>query len=372
MTTEGGSAAEEPVVDPKTGSLAMARHGHLIKGSVWLLATVAANALSGLLFWLVAFRLDSAGDVGRATALFTSIQFVNYASSLGLPVAIARYAPDREWTSQALFGWAVVLTTGTSLLGTIAFGLLGPDELIDVLSAWGTPAGLLLFFTLVAGMSLAILVEVRLMTLRRWGWVLGRVALVGLARFPLLFIRPIDNDALWIAVLAAGAPAASGFIGAAVLRWSARDRRLLPLPETTRAAARYAGVNYLGLLAAQGPQFALPVIVLVNVTPEQNAAFYVAWGITTIVFLIPHTIGQVLLVEGGRDGSDLGQQVRLTMAAAVGVMGLISIAGAAVPGLVETVYGESASDAVPLVPWFLLAGGARARNVEVIDRKSVV
>jgi O-antigen/teichoic acid export membrane protein len=365
----GGVVPEAAAAEPNADDSG----DHLIRGSAWLLATVGANALSGLVFWLVAFRLDTASDVGRATALFTSVQFVNYLTSMGLPVALARYAPDRTRTSRALFGWALLITTISSLVGTLGFALLGPDRLLDVLSQWGTPLGIVLFCSLVIGMSFAVLVEVRLMTLRRWGWVLARVALVGVARVPLLFIRPFDGDALWLAVLAAGGPAASGYIGAAVLQLrSGAARALRPVPEVASAAMRYAGVNYLGLLAAQGPQFALPVIVLLNVTPAQNAAYYVAWGITTIVFLIPHTVGQVLLVEGGRDGADLNHQVHLTLVVSVSVMAAIALVGWALPDLITLVYGDSAEAAVAVLPGFLVAGVAWAITSAYLARARVL
>ena len=59
-------------------------------------------------------------------------------------------------------------------------------------------------------------------------------------------------------------------------------------------------------------QFVLPVIVLVNVSSADYAAFYAIWSVTVIVFLIPHTLGQVLLVEGGRT-ANLRHQLELAL-----------------------------------------------------------
>ena len=77
-------------------------HGHLLRGSFWLLASVAANAFCGFAFWLIATQLDTKTDVGRASALFTGVLFINYLTNMGLPVAVARYAPDAGASSTVL------------------------------------------------------------------------------------------------------------------------------------------------------------------------------------------------------------------------------------------------------------------------------
>ena len=86
-------------------------------------------------------------------------------------------------------------------------------------------------------------------------------------------------------------------------RISGDRHRLFPLPSTPLGGLRYSAVNYVSTLAYQAPQFVLPVIVLLTVDPDRNAAFYVAWGITSIAFYVPMAIGQALLAEGGKDGS---------------------------------------------------------------------
>ena len=49
----------------------------------------------------------------------------------------------------------------------------------------------------------------------------------------------------------------------------------------------------------------MPVIVLVNVDADDNASFYVAWGVAGLACYVPTAIGQALLTEGGRDGAHL-------------------------------------------------------------------
>ena len=111
------------------------------------------------------------------------------------------------------------------------------------------------------------------------------------------------KDATVHLVLAAVAPlVVTGVVGVVAMPAVTGGRhRLRPRPTQWRDATRYSAVNYVSNLAAQAPQFVLPVIVLLAVDPDTNAAFYVAWGITSVAFYVPTAMGQALLAEGGSE-----------------------------------------------------------------------
>ncbi len=332
------------------------RHRHLIRGSAWLTLALGINALGGFFFWLGAARITDAGTVGRATALFTGLLFVNYLTSLGLPIALARYAPDRSTGSGGAFSLAATLSVASSIGGTLLLLVVAPGFLTGALGSHGRWLGALVLATSAAGMALALLVEVRLVAIRRGEWVLARAGAVAVGRLPLLAVGAVRDDPFWLFVAACAPIALSGFVGAAALvRAHGAGLRAALTTHRRGTAAHYAAVNWLGLLAAQGPQFALPIIVAANVEPSENAAFYVAWSITLIAFLLPQTLGQVLLVEGGRDG-DLVSQVRLTLA--IGFVVMAGLAALSVFGrsAVTAVYGDTYAAAANILPLLLVAG----------------
>jgi O-antigen/teichoic acid export membrane protein len=173
----------------------------------------------------------------------------------------------------------------------------------------------------------------------------------------LLVLRPDGDPALWLFLAVAAPVALSGFGGLVALRMAGHGPTWpWPLPASTEPAARLAGVNWVALLLAQAPQFALPVLVLREVTDDDYASFYIAFGVATVVFLLPHTIGQVLVVEGGRDGADLGAQFRVALLLSGALMGVIAAVTWAGSGLVTVVYGDDYADAQRILPLLVGAG----------------
>jgi len=324
-----------------------------------LVVGAAIQAGSGAIFWLIAAKLDFETNVGAAAKLSQSVLFVTYLAGLGLPVALARYAASRDEDSDVTFTWAVLATTGTAAamgLGYVA--VLGSSSATAILTDWHPVGGPLLFAVIVVGAALSMIADVRCMTARRWNLVMVRIALVGLARFPLLFVfRDHGHRAMWLFLFSSGPVALSGFLGATLApRFAGGRLRLGPRPAAAHAALRYTAVNYLSTLAYQAPYFALPVIVLASVSSASYASFNVAWGIVAVAFYVPTALGQALLAEGGRDGAHLRSQVRLAMVLALGLMAAGALIAMLGSDIVTSVYGEGYADAARVLPVMVAAG----------------
>jgi O-antigen/teichoic acid export membrane protein len=330
------------------------RNDAVVAGSAWALLSVGVAAVSGALFWLVAARLHPGVEVGRASALFTSVLFVNYATGMGLQVAVARYAADRSDDSAVMFLLCALYTFATSVTGGVVYLALAHPRAAQPLTAHHI-VGPIGFALLVAGSSLAQLVEIRLMALRRWALLVGRVAVLGAVRLPLLWIKGAGDGSVLLFIFAIAPVALSGYVLAPGL-WLRGSRGPRRRPPFLASALRFSMVNYLSTLALQAPAFVVPVIVLLNVSAVTNANFYVAWSVASIVFLIPATIGQVLLVEAGRPGSDVDAQFRRALLAAVSLMALTFVVGALASSLVTSLYGPTYQQASAVLPGLLAAG----------------
>ena len=181
----------------------------------------------------------------------------------------------------------------------------------------------LIFGVIVSGISIGTVLDVRLISQGRRTWVVARSVFILLVRVPFIFVHSVTTSTIGIFLVAAGAPALCG-----ILAWLLVDLRdvefafpLRPLPSDTKPACNFAVVNGAAQLAVQGPFYALPVIVLLIVSPQENASFYVAWTIATVLFLVVQGIGQALLVEGNRSGH-LHAQTRAALRFGLALAGL--------------------------------------------------
>lgn len=331
-------------------------HRHLLTGTAALVLTAGVQALSGALFWLIAARVDTQTDVGHATALLTSVLFVAFVGGLGQPVAAARYAAGRTRDDHVLFAWGAVATSIASALVALFYLVIVSPRAVEELRGWHGWGGPALFLFLGAGTALSLLLDVRLMTQRRWGLVLARASLVGVVRFGLLLIPVDTHRAVWLLVVAAVPTAISGFAGVGLLPLVTGSRhRFGPRPATTAAMVRYSLVNWASTLAYQAPTFAMPVIVLVNVRADTNASFYVAWGMAALAAYVPMAIGQALLAEGGRDGAELRSQVRLAIGVAGGLMVIGTVIATLGREIVVGLYGEGYRAASQVLPTLVAA-----------------
>ncbi len=365
-------------VTPQSSTVARLRNNlPLLQSSLSFSISFGGAAIGGFVFWLIAARVAPAETVGKAAALWSSTQFVNYATALGFPIAVARYGGSRRGQSSVLFNWSIILTVASSFVGAALYFAFVPREL-DALSVFGVAGSILLFGLLVAGTSIGNILDVRLITQARRPWVAARATFTGLVRLPFILFVPELRSVVGIFLLAAGAPALSGFAA-----WVLADLRdghfafpLRPLPSNTASAVKYSAVNSVAQLAVQGPFYALPVIVFLIVTSGDNASFYVAWSIATVLFLVVQGVGQALLVEGNRSGR-LEAQIPAALQLAVILASVLAVACALGSRVLPFLYGDAyraAGTLLPLlgaaaIPWAVFSIALGATRVHHYHRR---
>jgi O-antigen/teichoic acid export membrane protein len=343
------------------------RSSLLLQGSAWILIALALQSVLGFAFWVAGSRVASTAELGRASALYTGIQFVNYASGLGLTVALARHAVDRSRESDSLFGWAIGATVVSSMVGGTWY--LAASSSTATALVTGSALGWVVFGLYTAGSSIGLLADVRLMAHHRWGFMVGRIAVTGLVRLALVpFGGGIDPD-VWLYHLMLAPLAIGGVVAALLLPRVGAGRISFARPAGLASVARYSGVNWAATLASQAPQFVLPLVVAQSVASSTYANFFLAWTVTGLVFLVPGAIAQVLLVEGAKDATGhpdhepRPDRAREALAFSLG-LAVLALVGAIVAGqLMVVLFGDgyrSAGETLPLlmaagIPWSIAA-----------------
>lgn len=344
---------------------------HLLAGSSWVNLGFVLQALTGLGFWAIAANRFEQGTVGLSSQMFTSLQVINYATTLGLPELIARYGrgPRRDLLLRFSVGASFAASVFVSAIFVWGFDSEANRLLSDT-------DKFVIFALVVASSSLAGLADARLMVDRRWSWVFWRLTLAGLTRIPLVFL-PVSGP-IGVFSCLAGPIAASAIVSLALIH---RHRRATPV--TAKSAevrpaesqpqnavlARFAGVSWIAHLASNAPQFVLPVIVVPFVTAEQYASFFQAWAIAAFAFILPVTAGKVLLSESSQpfQGStpnaadpeaeaDLERNTRYALYLSGAAMAAATLVSFLVAAFIPLVYGSGYAEAGRLLPW-LVAGG---------------
>lgn len=318
-----------------------------------MLASTLSVSAGSFAFWLVAARMSDADVVGRSAGLFSAVFFLSFVTSLGLPVAVGRYAATPTPVDTQRFRLALAATVKASIVGATVFVLADPSDLLEPVNQWGTVVGWLVLASISVGVAVSVLVDVRLMGHRRWRDVFVRSTAIGVVRIPPLVWAVQDDSGFWVFVVAAGGYAVTALPylptlvrGAAPgpIRWSEH-----------LDAIRYSGVNYLSQLAVQAPFFVTPLVVALVVSSEENATFYLSWGIMSVVYLGIHVLGRTLLVEGSRATADVGRQARTTLALGLAVAVPATLATFPLAPVAEAIYGAEHDDMSSLLP-LLMAG----------------
>ena len=344
-----------------SGLISRARSSGLLQGSAWILIGLGIQASLGFVFWLLGARVATSSELGQASALFTAIQFVNYASGLGLTVALARHATLQTRESDSLFGWAVIATLVSSVIGGTAYLALSDTSATELVR--GSVGGWALFCAYTVGTSIGLLVDVRLMAARRWRWLVGRLALAASIRLPLVLIDVGIDPALWLYHLMLAPLALVGVLSVPLLGRMGAGGINWRRPATLGVVARYSGVNWVATLSSQAPQFVLPLVVAQSVLPSINASFFLAWTVTGLVFLVPAAIAQVLLVEGGKDAQvaeatgAVGQErAREALVFSLGLATVAWLVSLVLGPLVAAIFGSDYDRLARLLPTLMFAG----------------
>ena len=324
---------------------------NLARGSLWSLGALAAVAGGGFVFWVTAAFTSDAGDVGRAAAWFTLVQLIVIGSAIGAPILVNRRGA--EPTISRISGAALAIVVGIAAVAGLAAPFVAGSSWQMMSGRSGIALSPLLMVGAV-GAAATLVADARLMSLRRWRSVFARASLPAMVRLPLLLIDPLDDRGMWLAVIAVGPVALSGFVAVGVLARRGHVQ-IAGLGALSSADRRFLLAQHGGALATQAPYHVLPLMVAARVSGATNAAFYLVWGIGVMVAMLPQTLTQVLLSETSLDEHNRLGRIRQTLAAnvALGLLGWLVSAtiGRTILSKIGPTYGEIS----PILPWLMVA-----------------
>jgi len=323
-----------------------------------MLGASLVTSILGAVFWFVAAHDFSREAVGVGSAAVSAMTLLGFMASFGLGTLLMGELPRREAGHRSLLNAALVVSgLGGCALG-LAFALLAPlvssnlDDLqgsLVAISLFAAGAGLTAL-GLVLDQALIGLLRGTLQLLRNFAF--AAIKLLALVAIALLIA---DAGATWIYSAWTVGIALSLLV---LVRFYKRREgdRLRPDFASLRgmrgSAASHASVN-LGLETAD---LAMPVIVVMLLSPAENASFYIAWMIVGFLTMVPFSLSTVAYAIGSGDTEASAARLRFTLSLSLlfALLACLVLLPAASPLL--GVFGESYSDAAT-VPLQIMALG---------------
>jgi len=333
-------------------------HSRLERRALLLMTATGANAVLGIVFWIVAARVYSPSDVGRGSAILSAATILATLSRLNVENVYARFLASAGHRQRSLVFIGYGAIGGLSLLLGATYSWLGPGSLLfgSGLEAWLFPLG-------VAFVAVFTLQDMILVCVQRAGWVPIENIAWGVAKLLALILvassLPTGGIELaWVLPTVAAVTAVSTYLG--IRRWTLGSADVAALPGRSDLARAVSAEYLIGLVSTVAP-LVLPLLVVQRLGLDANAYFAMPWLLATALNLLMWNIAWIFLVEASQDPNCLpnllGRALRLSLIVAAAGGAFVILAG---PWLLSILGPAYAANGIWLLRVVALASPAVA------------
>jgi O-antigen/teichoic acid export membrane protein len=342
FTTNGKPPGRRPIGAHRASrrsSLARSiRRNHLARNSIFVITNTAATGLFGFIYWGIAARSYTTHVIGVATALVAAMNLMCLIGTLGIGQTLLQRLPranDSEWSR--LVNCTVFAGSGGGLIAG-ALGVLILPEISNQFDLVRKPdiASLVVVGTSV--LTTTNLLDYVFIAQRAAHHVLSRSLLLSIGKLVLLVAIPIVFASHGVAAIVASWVAGAAISSVATLtiliprlgrphRWTPRG-----IIREMRRLARYLMLNHIISLSAVLIPTIMPLLVVARLSAAENAYFYMAWLVASLVLTVSAAVSGTLLTEGSYDPDKLFDKVRQSVV----MISMLLIA----PALVLTLAGR--------------------------------
>ncbi|MGE5135538.1 MAG: lipopolysaccharide biosynthesis protein [Gemmatimonadota bacterium] len=319
------------------------RNWDLLSNFAAIFGATAVTSALGLAFWAVAARMFSEQAVGYSSAAVSAMGVLAIVGTMGLGTVLISELPRRTRRAQLIS--AAMLAGGiASLLLAVVFSLVAPLVSAQFSSVTGTWAGAGLLMAGVALTAASGVFDMAAIGLARGGLQLWRNTVFAAGKLAILPVTALliqDRAGSGITLSWVAGTALSMALIALWLRM--RGVPVLPRPDwrilrgLSWTVAAHNWVN----IGVQVPRLIMPIVATVVVGASANAAFFTAWSLTGLLFLVPLDLATALFAVGSARAQVTRQKLRLSLrlSALAGLAGMLVLGLGA--RLVLSVFGHT-------------------------------
>ncbi|MFC2067683.1 lipopolysaccharide biosynthesis protein [Chloroflexota bacterium] len=283
----------------------------LYTNAIYLIANTMLTSLIGFFFWMIVARFYNQVEVGFSSAIISVLNLLANLSLIGLNISIIRFLPHSE-KPQDFINTCFTFGGFFSLIVTVIF--------LSGLNLWSPTLSFIthnaiftsVFLALALVSTLSLLVDSVFLAKRRAEFAFFKNIIVSLLKLPLpiiflIYFKTFGIISSWGIPLGIALAISLFFFLPKIQK---HYKPVLVLDFTLlRNMWRYSSNNYMATLLHIAPTLLLPVIVINLLGPEQNAFFYIAWMIASLLFSIPAAASRSLFIES----SHFENKIRINM-----------------------------------------------------------
>jgi O-antigen/teichoic acid export membrane protein len=345
---------------------ALQRNQDLLRNAGSLAATTGLTSLFGFVFTIFAARMFSANAVGWGNAAINAMQLFGTIGMFGLNTMLIGELPKRKRGDRGgLFAASLAASAIGSVILGFLFAIIVGSHFDKNLPGVGGTLGQVLLFTIGTAVTGATLVfDEGTIGLLRGGVQLWRnmaMSAIKLAALPLTAV--LLHDKLGVGITLAYVIGIFGSMIPASIMLVRSGSRIFHRPDwqsLRRLIPVAVNHNWLNLAMAT-PSRIIPIIVAVVVGGKESGVFYVAWMITSLLFMVPVHLGTVLFALASASPQVVAEKLRfvLRVSLLIGlpVMAVLAISAHFMLGLYDSPKnGFIYSHDGPLPLWLLVIG----------------
>ncbi|OEC86113.1 MULTISPECIES: lipopolysaccharide biosynthesis protein [Methanobacterium] len=262
----------------------------LYKNSFFLLLSSISNGAIGFVFWIIAAKMYPQEDIGITTALISSMTLIVILSGVGLDQSLIRFFPERDKNS--IFNTIILTSIISSIMFAIIFlaGInIWSPKLIIIIEY--TP----LFILFISANTLSSLIGITFIASRKANFYFLETLLLGskiLLLVPLVFLGYMG---LFISF------ALPFLISTIFLLFLPFKFNMKPLNidvSFLKESIYFSSGSYITNLLMTTPSQIISLITLNVLGAKLTADYFMAYSISSLLFMIPYSFSSSLFVEG--------------------------------------------------------------------------
>ncbi len=364
--SSGLSTRQSPGLSSKVRE-ALQRNSVLLRNAGSLAATTGLTSIFGFVFGIVAARSFSHNAVGWGNAAINAMQLFATIGMFGLNTMLIGELPKRQQEGEDRGGLVsaslLASAIGSVILGLIFALIVGLRFNRHLPGVGGTLGQVLLFTFGTALTSVTLVFDDAMIGLLRGGVQLWRnMALSGIKLAALPVTAVFLHDGLGVGLTLSWVIGVIGSLVPASIMLIRGGYRIFHKPDW--AALRNllpVAINHNWLnLAMATPSRIVPIIVAVVVGGDKFAVFYVAWMITSLLFMVPVHLGTVLFALASASPQVVAEKLRFVLRVSVliglPVMAVLAIGAHFMLGIFDKPGSHFYSSLGTLPLWLLVIG----------------